>query len=142
MGAFKKGTVALACTWLPHFRDLRKLIWQKRHSYLYRRDLRRCDLGSQCAWFPGLMLVPVTNPLTADGGSSFSSQLIGAATIFGWVLVTSLIVWGILKAVIGIRVSEQEEYEGTGMSECGTEACPEFVGTAGSGRLYNPCGRV
>jgi Amt family ammonium transporter len=82
----------------------------------------------------GLMLVPVTNPLTDDGGASFSGQLIGAVTIFVWVFVTSLIVWGILKAVIGIRVSEQEEYEGTDMSECGMEAYPEFVGTAGSGR--------
>jgi Amt family ammonium transporter len=84
--------------------------------------------------FLGLMLVPVTNPLTDDGGASFSGQLIGAATIFAWVFVTSLIVWGILKAVIGIRVSEQEEYEGTDMSECGMEAYPEFVGTGGSGR--------
>ncbi|MEZ5573475.1 MAG: ammonium transporter [Halioglobus sp.] len=84
--------------------------------------------------FLGLMLVPVTNPLTEDGGSSFSGQLIGAATIFIWVFFTSLIVWAILKAVIGIRVSEQEEYEGVDMAECGMEAYPEFVGASGSGR--------
>lgn len=77
----------------------------------------------------GLMLVPVTND-----ASSFSGQAIGAATIFAWVFFTSLIVWGILKAVIGIRVSEQEEYEGVDMSECGMEAYPEFVGASGSGR--------
>ena len=77
----------------------------------------------------GLLLVPVTN----GENSSFSGQLIGAATIFIWVFVTSLIVWGILKAVIGIRVSEQEEYEGVDMSECGMEAYPEFVGASGSG---------
>jgi Amt family ammonium transporter len=81
----------------------------------------------------GLLLVPVTNPLTEDGGASFSGQLIGAATIFVWVFVTSFIVWGILKAVIGIRVSEEEEYEGVDMSECGMEAYPEFVGASGSG---------
>ena len=80
--------------------------------------------------FLGLMLVPITN---ADN-SSFSGQLIGAATIFGWVFITSLIVWGILKAVMGIRVSEQDEYEGVDMSECGMEAYPEFVGVSGSGR--------
>jgi len=80
--------------------------------------------------FLGLMLVPVTNPLTADGGSSFSGQLIGAVTIFGWVFVTSLIVWGILKAVVGIRVTEEEEYEGVDLSECGMEAYPEFTSTA------------
>ncbi|GAA3962471.1 ammonium transporter [Allohahella marinimesophila] len=69
----------------------------------------------------GLLLVPLTND-----NSSFSGQLIGAATIFVWVFVCSLIVWGILKAVIGIRVSEEEEYEGTDLSECGMEAYPEF----------------
>ena len=84
--------------------------------------------------FLGLMLVPVTNPLTEDGGSSFSGQLIGAATIFIWVFVASLIVWGIIKMVMGIRVSEEEEYEGVDQSECGMEAYPEFVGAGGSGR--------
>jgi ammonium transporter, Amt family len=77
----------------------------------------------------GLLLVPVTNGEAA----SFGGQLIGAATIFGWVFVTSLIVWGALKAIMGIRVSEQEEYEGVDMSECGMEAYPEFVGASGSG---------
>jgi Amt family ammonium transporter len=70
----------------------------------------------------GLMLVPVTN-----GDVSFSGQLIGAATIFGWVFATSLVVWSILKAVMGIRVSEQEEYEGVDLAECGMEAYPEFT---------------
>ena len=78
----------------------------------------------------GLLLVPVTN----GENSSFSGQLIGAATIFGWVFFSSLIVWGILKAVMGIRVSEQEEYEGVDVAECGMEAYPEFVGASGSGR--------
>jgi len=78
----------------------------------------------------GLLLVPVTN----SENSSFSGQLIGAATIFVWVFGSSLIVWSILKAVMGIRVSDQEEYEGVDMSECGMEAYPEFVGASGSGR--------
>jgi Amt family ammonium transporter len=70
----------------------------------------------------GLLLVPVTND-----GSSFSGQLIGAVTIFVWVFVTSLIVWAIIKAVMGIRVSEEEEYEGVDISECGLEAYPDFT---------------
>lgn len=78
--------------------------------------------------FLGLMLVPLTND-----GSSFSGQLIGAATIFGWVFVTSLVVWMVIKLVMGIRVGEQEEYEGVDLSECGMEAYPEFTGTQGSG---------
>lgn len=72
--------------------------------------------------FLGLLLVPLTND-----GSSFSGQLIGAVTIFVWVFVTSLIVWGILKMVMGIRISEEEEMEGADISECGMEAYPEFV---------------
>jgi Amt family ammonium transporter len=70
----------------------------------------------------GLLLVPVTND-----GSSLSGQLIGAATIFVWVFVTSLVVWGILKAVMGIRVDEEEEYTGLDIGECGLEAYPEFT---------------
>ncbi|MGO1463150.1 MAG: ammonium transporter [Marinobacter sp.] len=72
--------------------------------------------------FLGLMLVPVTN-----GDVTFSGQLIGAATIFGWVFLTSLLVWGGIKAVMGIRVSEEDEYDGVDLSECGMEAYPEFV---------------
>ncbi|EKF72831.1 ammonium transporter [Alcanivorax hongdengensis A-11-3] len=72
--------------------------------------------------FLGLMVVPITN-----GDSSFSGQLIGAATIFVWVFVVSLVVWGIIKAVMGIRVTEEEEYEGMDIIDCGMEAYPEFV---------------
>ena len=71
----------------------------------------------------GLLLVPVTN-----GDVSFSGQLIGAATIFGWVFVTSSIVWMALKVTMGIRVSAEEEYEGVDIGECGLEAYPEFTG--------------
>ncbi|MEM7357783.1 MAG: ammonium transporter [Pseudomonadota bacterium] len=71
----------------------------------------------------GLLLVPVTNGENA----SFSGQLIGAATIFVWVFVTSFIVWFALKTIMGIRVSPEEEFEGVDMSECGMEAYPEFT---------------
>lgn len=72
--------------------------------------------------FLGLMLVPITN-----GSATFSGQLIGAATIFGWVFLASLLVWGIIKAVMGLRVSQEDEYDGVDLSECGMEAYPEFV---------------
>jgi Amt family ammonium transporter len=71
----------------------------------------------------GLLLVPLTND-----GVSFSGQIIGALTIFFWVFIASLIVWAILKAVLGIRVSEEEEFEGVDLAECGMEAYPEFTG--------------
>ncbi len=70
----------------------------------------------------GLLLVPLTND-----GSTFSGQLIGAATIFVWVFGTSLVAWGILKATMGIRVSEEEEFSGVDIAECGMEAYPEFA---------------
>ena len=70
----------------------------------------------------GLLLVPVTNE-----GASFSGQIIGALTIFGWVFVTSAITFFVIKMVLGLRVSEEEEYEGVDVSECGLEAYPEFA---------------
>lgn len=70
----------------------------------------------------GLLLVPLTND-----GSSFSGQIIGALTIFVWVFVTSAIVWVAIKAIMGLRVTEDEEFEGVDMSECGMEAYPEFT---------------
>jgi len=72
--------------------------------------------------FFGLMIVPLTN---AD--ATFINQLIGALVILGWVFITSFIVWAILKAVMGIRVSEEQEYEGLDIGECGQEAYPEFT---------------
>jgi len=71
----------------------------------------------------GLLLVPITN----GENSSFSGQLIGAATIFVWVFVSSFAVWFLIKKTMGIRVSAEEEYEGVDMSECGMEAYPEFT---------------
>jgi Amt family ammonium transporter len=72
--------------------------------------------------FFGLLIVPITN-----SASSFSGQLIGAATIFVWVFSTSFVVWFILKKAIGIRVTAEEEYEGVDISDCGMEAYPEFT---------------
>nr|WP_299245928.1 ammonium transporter [uncultured Halomonas sp.] len=70
----------------------------------------------------GVMVVPFTN-----SEASFGPQLIGTVAIFSWVFITSLIVWLTLKAIMGIRVSEEEEYEGVDLVECGLEAYPEFM---------------
>jgi len=71
----------------------------------------------------GLLLVPITNP----EGATFGGQLLGAATIFIWVFGTSFIVWMALKVIMGIRVSEEDEYEGMDLVDCGMEAYPEFT---------------
>ena len=65
--------------------------------------------------------------LLSDADATFMGQLVGAATIFVWVFVASLIVWGILKVIMGLRVSEESEYEGVDIEECGMEAYPEFT---------------
>lgn len=70
----------------------------------------------------GLLLVPLTNSAV-----SFSGQMIGALTIFLWVFFASGIVWLMLKLIMGIRVSEEEELMGVDTTECGVEAYPEFV---------------
>lgn len=70
----------------------------------------------------GLLAVPLTNV-----DATFGAQLLGLVSIFAWVFIASLIVWSIIKAVIGLRVSEEEEYEGVDVVECGLEAYPEFT---------------
>ncbi|MDT0618344.1 ammonium transporter [Salinisphaera sp. P385] len=70
----------------------------------------------------GVLVVPLTN-----GDADFVSQIVGIVSIFAWTFIASMIVWGILKAVIGIRVTEEEEDEGLDYSECGMEAYPEFT---------------
>jgi len=70
----------------------------------------------------GLLAVCFTNP-----DAKLSVQLIGLVTIFAWVFITSFIVWYLIKLVVGIRVSEEAEYEGVDISECGLEAYPEFT---------------
>ncbi len=70
----------------------------------------------------GLLAVCFTNP-----DARLGVQLIGLVTIFAWVFITSFIVWFLLKKIVGIRVSAEEEYEGVDISECGLEAYPEFT---------------
>jgi len=72
--------------------------------------------------FFGLMLVPLSN-----SDASFGGQLIGAAVIFAWVFGASFVTWLIIKKTVGIRVTEEEEYLGMDIADCGVEAYPEFV---------------
>jgi Amt family ammonium transporter len=75
----------------------------------------------------GLLAVPLSN-----SEATFTAQLIGLGTIFAWTFVASFIVWLLIKLIVGIRVSEEEEYNGVDLSECGLEAYPEFVGSRGN----------
>ena len=70
----------------------------------------------------GLMLVPVLN---AD--ATLMAQLYGTGVIFGFVFVSSLVVWAILKYTIGIRVGEEEELAGSDLWEGTGAAYPDFM---------------
>ena len=70
----------------------------------------------------GLIAVAFTNE-----DASVAWQLIGIVSIFAWVFTTSLVVWFAIKLIMGIRVDEEEEYEGVDIGECGLEAYPEFT---------------
>ena len=70
----------------------------------------------------GLLAVPLTN-----SGATFGGQLVGMLTIGAWVFGASLLVWLAIKFLMGVRVSEEEEYEGVDLAECGMEAYPEFT---------------
>ncbi len=69
----------------------------------------------------GLMVVPLTNE-----AATFGAQALGLGAIFIWTFGTSLLIWSIIKVMFGLRVTEEEEYEGVDISECGLEAYPEF----------------
>jgi len=70
----------------------------------------------------GLLAVCLSND-----EASLLTQLLGTGVIFAWVFGTSLLVWFLIKLALGLRVSEQEEYEGVDLHECGMEAYPEFT---------------
>ena len=69
----------------------------------------------------GLIAVCLSN-----GDATLGAQLYGALIIFAWTFIVSGIFWGILKAVMGIRITSEAEEMGVDVSECGMEAYPEF----------------
>ena len=64
--------------------------------------------------------------LLSNGDATFGGQILGIVSIFAFTFVASLIVWNILKVIMGIRVTEEEEYLGLDVVDCGIEAYPEF----------------
>jgi ammonium transporter, Amt family len=70
----------------------------------------------------GTLIVPFSN---AD--TSYVTQFVGVVSYGVFTLAASFIVWLILKATIGIRVSPEEEMMGLDKAEVGVEAYPEFA---------------
>jgi len=74
-----------------------------------------------CAGIWGTIAVVLTN-----GDASLGTQLYAILVVGVFTFVASGVVWFILKATIGIRVSEEAEIMGLDMAELGMEAYPEF----------------
>ncbi len=70
----------------------------------------------------GLLAVCFSNP-----DATLVAQLTGIASIFIFVFSASFLTWKVIQSIIGIRVTEEEEYQGVDYSECGMEAYPEFT---------------
>lgn len=60
------------------------------------------------------------------GSGSVVTQITGIVAIGAFAVITSSIVWLILKYTVGIRIDEEDEASGSDMAECGMEAYPEF----------------
>ena len=75
--------------------------------------------GTAGIW--GLIAVAFTNSDATIGVQSY-----GTIVIFLWTFIAAGITWGILKVIMGIRVSKEAEEVGVDVSECGMEAYPEF----------------
>lgn len=60
------------------------------------------------------------------GGANFMSQLIGVVGVYVFAFLFSFILFYVIKLVMGVRVSEEEEFEGLDIGEHGQEAYPDF----------------
>ena len=69
----------------------------------------------------GTLAVPLTN-----SDASFGTQIVSIFIVGAFTFVASAVVWFIIKAVLGIRVSEEDEIAGLDTSELGMDAYPDF----------------
>jgi ammonium transporter, Amt family len=59
------------------------------------------------------------------GGVSFGAQAIGTGLVIAWALVSGLVVYGLIKYFMGLRLSEEEEFDGADLSIHKISASPE-----------------
>lgn len=78
----------------------------------------------------GLLAVPINNEQ-----ATVLAQLLGIASILLWVSLAGGLAWLAIRSTVGLRVGEQQEYDGVDLHECGLAAYPEFTqgGAAGAG---------
>lgn len=99
--------------------------------------------GTMGTMFVGLFAEDWVSPNTTGNGLLFGggskllmAQLMGIAAVAAFVLVTSAITWIAIKAIMGIRVTLQEEIEGLDIGEHGNQAYPDFVSRRSSSVSY------
>ncbi|PIQ83610.1 MAG: ammonia permease [Candidatus Omnitrophica bacterium CG11_big_fil_rev_8_21_14_0_20_63_9] len=80
-------------------------------------------LFAESQWMPN----KASGLFFGGGWTQFSTQLLGVLAVGATVFVVSLVAWLLIKAVMGLRVSVQEEIEGLDIGEHGNSAYPDFV---------------
>ena len=72
----------------------------------------------------GILLLPFLSApaLGGTGDGDFVTQLIGTAAVVAWSAIASVIILGVLKATLGLRVTEEQEHEGLDVSLHGESA--------------------
>ena len=55
---------------------------------------------------------------------SLIAQVIGVVAVGAFTMILSLVAWTIIKTIVGLRVSDEEEMRGLDLSEMGMEAYP------------------
>ena len=65
----------------------------------------------------GTLAVPITNAET-----SFATQFLGVISVVGFMFISSLVIWNIMKLTMGIRISDEAQKKGTDVSEIGVVA--------------------
>ena len=66
----------------------------------------------------------------ADKGAAFKflgAQFVGVIAVFAWCMIIGLILFKLIKALVGLRVSREEELEGLDYGEHGASAYPDFT---------------
>lgn len=88
------------------------------------------------SWY-GEGLGPAKGLFVGGGIGQLITQLIGVVSVGGMIVLLSTICWLVLKAILGIRVSPEEEFEGLDIGEHGMEAYSGFVKDVNSDGFSN-----
>ena len=69
-------------------------------------------------------------------------QLTGIGVAFVWTFTTAFILFKVLAATVGLRVTAEEELEGLDLGEHGASAYPDFVVVGASGGMAMSSGHA